>query len=126
MAIKLLDHFKNALILPHKYILMKLVVRYIKDCYNALEHKNSLVQMNEKPRPELPFDTQGQLKIIGNEIIDYLQTIQNSVSIYRIFNKTKPHYGLFFILKKFNYFLQKYCWRLNIGKFCSLHTKIIE
>ena len=29
MAIKLLDYFKNALILPHKYILMKLVVRYI-------------------------------------------------------------------------------------------------
>ena len=30
MAIKLLDHFKNALILPHKDVLIKLVVRYIR------------------------------------------------------------------------------------------------
>ena len=36
MAVKLLDHLKNVLILPHKYILMKLVVRYIKDCYKAI------------------------------------------------------------------------------------------
>ena len=57
MAIKLLDHFKNASILPHKYILMKLVVRYIKDCYKALEHYYSIVQMNCKPRSELPFNT---------------------------------------------------------------------
>ena len=101
MAIKLLDHFKNALILPHKYILMKLVVRYIKDCYKALV-------MNCKPRPELPFNAKDQLKIISNHIIDYLQPIQDSVSIYRVFNKPKPHDRLFFILKKLNYFLQKY------------------
>ena len=107
MAIKLLDHFKNALILPHKYILMKLVVRYIKDCYKALEHCNSIVQINCKPRPELLFDTKDQLKIISDHI-DYLQTIWYSVSIYRVFNKPKPHDGLFFILKKLNYFLQKY------------------
>ena len=104
MAIKLLDHFKNALILPHKYILMKLVVRYIQDCYKALECYNSIVQMNCKPKPELLFDTKDQLKIISDHIIDYLQTIQDSVSIYRVFNKPKPHDGLFFILKKLNYF----------------------
>ena len=74
MAVKLLDHFKNALILPHKYILMTLVVRYIKDCYKSLECYNSLVQMNYKPRPELPFNTKDQLKIISDHI-DYLQTI---------------------------------------------------
>ena len=72
MVIKLLDHFKNALILPHKYILMKLLVRYIKDCYKALECYNSIVQMSCKPRPELPFDTKDQLKIIADSIIDYL------------------------------------------------------
>ena len=108
MAVKLLDHFKNALILPHKYILRKLVVRYTKDCYKALEHYNSILQMNCKPRPELPFNTKDQLKIISDHIIDYLQTIQDSDSIYRVFNKPKPHYRLFFILKKLNYFLQKY------------------
>ena len=108
MAVKLLDHFKNALILPHKYILMKLVVRYIKDCYKAPECYNSIVQMNCKPRPELQFDTKDQLKIILDHIIDYLQTIQDSVSIYRVFNKPKPHDGLFFILKTLKYFLQKY------------------
>ena len=108
MAIKLLDHFKDALILPHKYILMKLVVRYTKDCYKALEQYNSIVQMNCKPRPELLFNTKDQLKIIYDHIIDYLQTIQDSVSIYRVFNKLKPHDGLFFILKKLNYLLQKY------------------
>ena len=80
MAIKLLDHFKNALILPHKYILIKLVVRYIKDCYKALACY-SKVQMNCKPRPELPFDTKDQLKFIADSIIDYLHTIQYSVSI---------------------------------------------
>ena len=64
MAVKLLDHFKNALILLHKYILMKLVVRYIKDCYKALECYNSIVQMNCKPRLELLFNTKDQLKII--------------------------------------------------------------
>ena len=84
MAVKLLDHFKNALILPHKYILMKLVVRYIKDCYKALEHYNSIVQMNCKQRPELPFNTKDQLKIISDHIVDYLQTIQESVSIYSL------------------------------------------
>ena len=81
IAIKLLDHFKNALILPHKYILMKLVVRYIKDCYKALKRYHSIVQMNCKPRPELLFDTKDQLKIISDHIIDYLQTIQDSISI---------------------------------------------
>ena len=91
MAVKLLYHFKNALILPHKYILTKLVVRYIKDCYKALERYNSIVQMNCKPRPKLPFNTKDQLKIISDHIIDYLQTIQDSVSIYRVFNKPKPH-----------------------------------
>ena len=69
MAVKLLDHFKNDLILPHKYILMKLVVRYIKECYKALEHYNSIVQMNCKLRPELLFD-KDQLKIITEHIID--------------------------------------------------------
>ena len=108
MAIKLLAHFKNTLILPHKYILMKLVVRYIKDCHKAFVHYNSIVQMNCELRPELPFDTKDQLKIIANEIIDYLQTIRHSVSIYRVFNKPKPHDRLFFVLKKLNYFLQKY------------------
>ena len=108
MAIKLLDDFKNTLILPHKYILMKLLVRYIKDCYKALEWYNSIVQMNCKPRPELPFNTKDQLKITSNHIIDYFQTMQDSVSIYRVFNKPKPHDRLFFILKKLNYFLQKY------------------
>ena len=108
MAVKLLDHSQNALILPHKYILMKLVVRYIKDCYKALEHYNSIVQMNCKPRSKLQLDTKDQLKIIANEIIDYLQKIQDSVSICRVFNKPKPHEGLFFILKQLNYFLQKY------------------
>ena len=108
MAAKLLDHFKNALILPHKYVLMKPMVRYIKDCYKALEYYNSIVQMNCKPRPELLLDTKDQLKIIADEIIDYLQTIRDSVSIYRVFNKSKPHDRLFFILKKFNYLLQKY------------------
>ena len=108
MAVKLLDHFKNALILPHKYILMKLMVRYIKDCYKALECYNSIVQMNCKLRPELPFDTKDQLKIISDYIIDYLQPIRDSISIYRVFNKPKPHDRLFFILKKLNYFLQKY------------------
>ena len=117
IAIKLLDHFKNALIIPHKYILMKLVVRYIKDCYKALKCYNSIVQMNCKPRPELPFDTKNQLKIIADLIIDYLQTIWDCVSIYRVFNKPKPHDGLFFILKKLNYFLRKYllgikCWQI--------------
>ena len=71
MAVKLLDHFKNALILPHKYVLMKLVVRYIKDYYKALECYNSIVQMNCKPRPELPLVTKDQLKIIADEITDY-------------------------------------------------------
>ena len=108
MAIKLLDHFKNALILPHKCILMKLVVRYIKDCFKAFEHYNSVVQMNCKPGSELPFDTKDQLKIISNHIIDYLQTIWDSVKIYGVFNKPKPHDRLFFILKKLNYFLQIY------------------
>ena len=108
MAIKLSDHFKNALILPHKYILMKFVVRYIKDCYKALEQYNSIVQMNCEPRPELLLNTKDQLKIISGHILDYLQTIRDSVSIYRVFNKPKPHDGLFFILKKLNYFLQKY------------------
>ena len=84
MAVKLLDHFKITLILPHKYILMKLVVRYIIDCYKALEQYNSIVQMNCKSRPKLPFDTKDQLKIISDHIIDYLQTIQDSVSIYRV------------------------------------------
>ena len=107
-AIKLLEHFKNTLLLPHKYILMKLVVRYIKDRNKALEHYNSIVQMNCKPRPEVPFNTKDQLKIIFDHIIDYLQTIRDSVSIYRVFNKPKPHDRLFFILKKLNYFLQKY------------------
>ena len=116
MAVKLLDHFKNALILPNKYILMKLVVRYIKDCYKALEWYNSTVQMNCKPRPKLPFDTKDQLKIISNQIIDYLQTIWDSVSMYRVFNKPKPHDGLFFILKKFNYFLQKYLCEVKYWK----------
>ena len=97
MAIKLLDHFKNALILPYKYILKKLVVRYIKDCYKALECYHSIVQMNCKPGPELLFDTKDQLKIISNHIIDYLQTIWDSVSIYKVFNKPKPHDRLFFI-----------------------------
>ena len=87
---------------------MKLVVRYIKDCYKALECYYSILQMNCKPRPELPFNTKDQLKIISYHIIDYLQTIRDSVSIYRVFNKPKPHNGLFFILKKLNYFLQKY------------------
>ena len=64
--------------------------------------------MNCKPRPELPLDTKDQLKIIAYEIIHYLQTIWDSVSIYRVFHKPKPHDGLFFILKKLNYFLQKY------------------
>ena len=108
MAVKLLDHFKNALILHHKYILMKLVVRYIKDCYKAFEHYNSIVQKNCKPRSELLFDTKDQLKIISDHVIDYLQTIWDSVSIYRVFKKPKPHDELFFIVKKFNYFLQKY------------------
>ena len=108
MAVKLLDHFKNALILPHKYILMKLVVKYIKDCYKALDWYNIIVQMNCKPRPKLPFDTKEQLKLISDHIIDYLQTIWDSVSIYRVFNKPKPHHRLFFILKMLNYFLQKY------------------
>ena len=108
MAIKLLDHFKNALILSHKYILMKLVVRDIKDCNKALEHYNSIVQINCKLRPELPFNTKDQLKIIANQIIDYLQTIWDSVSIYRVLNKPKLQDGLFFILKKLNYFLQIY------------------
>ena len=40
MAVKLLDHFKNALILSHKNILMKLVVRYIKD---VTKHLNSII-----------------------------------------------------------------------------------
>ena len=87
---------------------MKLVVRHIKDCYKALEQYNSIMQMNCKPRPELPFDTEDQLKIISDHIIDYPQTIQDSVSIYRVFNKPKPHDRLFFILKTLNYFLQKY------------------
>ena len=86
VAIKLLDHFKNALILPYKYILMKLVVRYIKDCYKALEWYNSIVQMNCKPRSKLLFNTKDQLKIISDHIIDYLQTIGDSVSIYRVFS----------------------------------------
>ena len=97
MAVKLLDHFKNALILPHKYILMKLVIMYIKDCYKTLECYNSIVQRNCKPRPELHFDTKDQLKIISDHIIDYLQTIRDSVSINRVFNKPKPHDRLFFI-----------------------------
>ena len=64
--------------------------------------------MNCKPRPELPFNTKDQLIIISDHIIDYLQTIQDGVSIYRVFNKPKPHDRLFFILKKFNYLIQKY------------------
>ena len=64
--------------------------------------------MNCKPRPELPLDTKDQLKIIADYIIDYLLTIRDSVSIYRVFNKPKAHDRLFFILKKLNYFLQKY------------------
>ena len=116
MALKLLDHFKNALILPHKYILMKLVVRYRKDCYKALEFYNSIVQMNCKPRPELLFNTKYQLKIIADQIIDYLQTIRDSVSIYIVFNKPKPQDRLFFILKKLNYFLQKYLLEIKYWK----------
>ena len=61
---------------------MKLVVRYIKDCYKALECYNSIVQLNCKPRPELPFNTKDQLKISSNHIIDYIQTIWDSVSIF--------------------------------------------
>ena len=105
MDVKLLDYFKNALILPHKYVLMKLVVRCIKDCYKALEQYNRIVQMNCKPRPELPFDTKDQLKIISNHIIDYIQTIWDNVSICRVFNKAKPHNRLFFNLKKVELFL---------------------
>ena len=82
IAIKLLDHFKNVLILPHKTILMKLVVRYTKDCYKALEHYNSIVQMNCKLRPELPFDIKDQLKIFVNQITEYLQTIHDSIDYF--------------------------------------------
>ena len=41
VTIKLLDHFKNALILSHKYILVKFVVRYIKDCTVQVQCKYS-------------------------------------------------------------------------------------
>ena len=92
---------------------MKPVVRYIKACYKTLEHYNNIVQMNCKPRPELPFDTKDQLKIIANGIIDCLQTIQDSDGIYRVFNKPKPHDRLFFVLKKFKYFLQKYLLKIK-------------
>ena len=64
--------------------------------------------MNCNSRSELLFDTKDQLKIIADRIIDYLQIIQDSVCIYRVFNKPKPHDRLFFILTKLNYFLQKY------------------
>ena len=103
IAVKLVDHFKNALILPHKYILMKLDVRYIKDCYKALQQKK-----NCKSRPELLFNIKDQLKIISDHILDYLQIIQDIVSIYRVFNKPKAHDRLFFILQRMKYFLQKY------------------
>ena len=106
MAVKLLDHFKNAFILPHKYILMKLVVRYIKDCYKALECYNSIVQMNCKLRPELQYDTKDQLKIIANQIIIFRQYGIVSVFIESLTNQN--HMIDFFILKKLNYFLQKY------------------
>ena len=75
---------------------MKLVVRYIKDCYKALEQYNSVVKMNCKPKPKLLLDAKDQLKIIADEIIDFLQNYRIMSSFME--SLTNPNHMM-------NYFL---------------------